>query len=130
MADPRLSPVGWYTVGATPTPLDLSIHTQLLAYNESPLFLQLSPSSISAPRPGAAKGHNLPLEIYESVVDIVGVKSVNRFVRIAGEEGGYRIETGEAERIAVESASRQAVANTSNSHAGAESSESVRESIP
>ncbi|KAL7009128.1 hypothetical protein EMMF5_001326 [Cystobasidiomycetes sp. EMM_F5] len=124
----RQGQFGWYTVGSEPSPLDLQLHTQLLLHNESPLFLQLSPASINNARPGAASGHNLPIEIYESVVDIIGGESVHRFVKIASEEGGYRIETGEAERIAVESASRQAVANASGSRAGQESTESVRES--
>lgn len=114
------STVGWYSIGPRPTALDLAIHTQLLPYNESPLFLQLHPNS-------HVQGSNLPLSIYESVVDIVAGKSVTKFVKIAGEDGGYRIETGEAERIAVESASRTAVANASTGgRAGQESSESTR----
>lgn len=111
--------VGWYTVGNRPTSLDLSLHTQLLAYNESPLLLILSASGITSSARTSTSSSNLPLDIYESIVDIAGEKSVNKFVRIAGGDassssgggGGYKIETGEAERIAVESASRQAVAS-------------------
>lgn len=112
-------------MGTQPTPLDLSLHTQLLAYNESPIFLQLHPTDASSSSAGSV-GSNLPLDIYESIVDIVSGKSETRFVRIAGEDGGYRVETGEAERIAVESASRTAVASASGNKAGRESSESAR----
>lgn len=62
-------------------------------------------------------------------MDIVAGKSVLKFVRIAGEEGGYKIETGEAERIAVESASRTALAASGSSRQGQESVESSRESV-
>ena len=117
--------VGWYTVGTQPTPLDLAIHTQLLVYNESPIFLQLHPTGNSSSSSAANAGSNLPLDLYESIVDIVNGKSETRFVRIAGEDGGYRVETGEAERIAVESASRTAVASASGNKAGQESSESA-----
>ena len=116
-------------MGTQPTPLDLAIHTQLLAYNESPIFLQLHPAGTSAPSTSSGNvGSNLPLDIYESIVDIVNGKSETRFVRIAGEDGGYRVETGEAERIAVESASRTAVASASGNKAGQERNESARES--
>ena len=116
-----MNAVGWYTVGRSPTFLDLSLHTQLLVYNESPIFLTLSPNNLSHSKAG-----NLPIEIYQSVVDIIAGRSMSKFVKIAGEEGGYRIETGEAERIAVESASRQAVALATGNRAGQESSESTR----
>ncbi|KAJ3119664.1 hypothetical protein HK098_005246 [Nowakowskiella sp. JEL0407] len=57
----------------------------MMAYNESPLFLQLSPTSISK---------ELPITIYESVVDPSG--------KMMFYTSTYKIETGEAERIAVD----------------------------
>lgn len=106
-----LKSVGWYSIGAAPTPSDLSIHTQLLAYNESPIFLQLHPDTLQSQSSSSGAVSKLPLDMYESIVDIAGGKSETKFIRIATEAGGYRVETYEAERIAVETASRVSVAS-------------------
>ncbi|KAK9763970.1 hypothetical protein K7432_008925 [Basidiobolus ranarum] len=87
---PKYDFLGWYSVGSLPSPSDLTIHRQLMAYNESPLFLQLDPHDLTATR-------NLPITIYETFIDIVDEQAQTLFI-----QSQYKIETGEAERIAVD----------------------------
>lgn len=123
--------VGWYSIGSTPTSSDLAIHTQLLAYNESPVFLQLHPDAIQPPSaPGGSTkvaASKLPLDIYESIVDTASGKSETKFVRIPTEAGGYKVETYEAERIAVESASRPTVSDATASASTAQGGKAPHE---
>lgn len=81
--------LGWYSTGDSPSADDLRIHQQLFAYNENPLFLQLSPD--------APTGKDLPLVIYESATEIVDNNQETLFV-----VAPYKVETGEAERVAVD----------------------------
>lgn len=71
----------------------------------------------------------LPLDIYESVVDTASGKSETKFVKVPTEAGGYKVETYEAERIAVETASRltvsDATANASTAQGGKAPQETV-----
>jgi len=67
---------------------------QLLVYNENPLFLQLAPSSLSY-------GKELPLTIYELNTEIIDNLPASLFIKAP-----YRVETGEAERIAVDHAAK------------------------
>jgi COP9 signalosome complex subunit 6 len=73
-----------------------SFRAQFLAYNESPLFLQLSPQSV-------VEQHtkDIPVSIYESAVEMVDNAPLTLFVR-----SGLKVETGEAERIAVDYTSK------------------------
>lgn len=71
--------------------MDVAIHKQLLPELESPLFLLMSPSSIAA-----KASTNLPVKIYEFAV---ASTSSAEFAEV-----DYVIETGEAERIAVDGA--------------------------
>lgn len=96
---PTLDLLGWYTVGDVPTPQDLAIHKQLFAYNETPLLLQLHQTVTSFEN--AEVNGELPIRVYESVVELVQGETTNFFV-----PAGYKIETGEAERIAVDYASK------------------------
>lgn len=96
---PTLDLLGWYTIGHIPTPQDLEIHKQLLAYNETPLLVQLH-QTVSSFGEAEVNG-DLPIRVYESVVELVQGETANFFV-----PAGYRIETGEAERIAVDHASK------------------------
>ncbi|ETS63887.1 hypothetical protein PaG_02210 [Moesziomyces aphidis] len=96
---PTLDLLGWYTVGEVPTPRDLEIHKQLLAYNETPLLVQLSQTVASFENAEATGA--LPIRVYESVVEVVQGETASFFV-----PAGYKIETGEAERIAVDHASK------------------------
>lgn len=93
---PQLDLMGWYALGATPSVSDIHIHTQFFDINESPLFLQLNPNSL------VANGNKeLPIAVYESIIDIIDGQAQTLFVRTQ-----YKIATGEAERIAVDHASR------------------------
>ncbi len=96
---PTLDLLGWYTIGDVPTAQDLDIHKQLLAYNETPLLVQLS-QTVSTFENAEVNGE-LPIRVYESVVELVQGETTNFFV-----PAGYKIETGEAERIAVDHASK------------------------
>lgn len=96
---PTLDLLGWYTIGDVPTPQDLEIHKQLLAYNETPLLIQLHQTVASFEN--AEVNGELPIRVYETVVEIVQGETTNFFV-----PAGYKIETGEAERIAVDHASK------------------------
>ncbi|EPQ28834.1 uncharacterized protein PFL1_03637 [Pseudozyma flocculosa PF-1] len=96
---PTLDVLGWYTVGAVPLESDMHIHKQLLVYNETPLLLQLHPTVASFE--AADKDGELPINVYESVIEMVGTEATTFFIPT-----GYRIETGEAERIAVDHTSK------------------------
>ncbi|KAJ9476515.1 putative 26S proteasome regulatory subunit RPN8 (putative) [Pseudozyma hubeiensis] len=96
---PTLDLLGWYTIGDVPTPQDLEVHKQLLAYNETPLLVQLH-QTVSSFDNAEANGE-LPIRVYESVVELVRGETTQFFV-----PAGYKIETGEAERIAVDHASK------------------------
>ncbi|KAN0063052.1 hypothetical protein ACQY0O_004215 [Thecaphora frezii] len=96
---PTLDMLGWYTVGAVPTPSDMQVHKQLLAYNETLLLLQLHPTVASFE--AADKEGELPINVYESVIEMMAGEAATLFVPT-----GYRIETGEAERIAVDHTSK------------------------
>ena len=64
--------LGWYSTGETPTEDDIDIHKQICDINESPLFLQLNPTS--------GRPADLPLAVFESVIDIVGGETRMLFV--------------------------------------------------
>ncbi|KAK0549061.1 hypothetical protein OC844_006928 [Tilletia horrida] len=104
---------------------------QLLAYNETLLFFKLSPSHLQQSDKTSAKrgDDDLPLYAYETVLEVAGRSAASGTATTSGEraqgqdaEGeddaaeesmhvlwapcSYRIETGEAERIAVDHASK------------------------
>lgn len=85
--------LGWYTVGSsTATEKDILIHRQLTAVNESALLLKLDPFSKTA---------NLPITIYESMIDINDDQPRMLFIEVA-----YTLVTEEAERIGVDHVAR------------------------
>ncbi|KZP00797.1 Mov34-domain-containing protein [Calocera viscosa TUFC12733] len=88
---PSLDFLGWYTVSPYPTATHLSIHSQFAAYSESPLFLVLSPTAITN------ASEDIPLHAYEAAVEIVERRSRTVLVEV-----GWKVETGEAERISVD----------------------------
>lgn len=112
---PTFDLLGWYSSGSIPSLQDMSVHRQLLEYNESPLFLQMSPSQNTIDQ-ARSKGE-LPIGIYETFVD------VSHSIRPDQSESGglekgpdmyfrpanYQVETGEAERIAVDHTSKPPV---------------------
>lgn len=91
----------------------------------------MHPNAIQAPSAPGGSGKvaasKLPLDIYESVVDIAGGKSETKFVKIAPEAGGYKVETYEAERIAVETASRITVSDAAANASTSQSSKGTQE---
>lgn len=85
--------LGWYTVGsANATEKDILIHKQLTAVNESALLLKLDPNSKSA---------NLPVTVYESMIDINDDQPRMLFIEVF-----YTLVTEEAERIGVDHVAR------------------------
>ncbi|KAI8643425.1 COP9 signalosome complex subunit 6 [Parasitella parasitica] len=90
---PNLDFMGWYTLGTAPSEADLKLHEQFLQVSESALFLQMDPRALQPA--GVAK--DFPVDIYESVIDIV--EGHTRLVFI---KSTYKVETGEAECIAVD----------------------------
>jgi COP9 signalosome complex subunit 6 len=114
--------LGWYCCGDKPTTDDLNIHKQvsfleiatlkaevrqLLSYNENPLFLQITPDSVT-------HGKELPVVVYECITEIVNNQSQSLFIRCP-----YRIETGEAERVAVDHAAKPSGQGAGAENAGA-----------
>jgi len=85
--------LGWYSTGEAPTEDDIEIHKQICEINESPLFLQLNPLS--------GRPSNLPLALFESVIDIVKGDARMLFVKL-----GYTLATEEAERIGLDHVAR------------------------
>ncbi|XP_055319495.1 COP9 signalosome complex subunit 6 isoform X1 [Sitodiplosis mosellana] len=81
--------LGWYTTGNRPTELDIKVHKQICEINECPIMLQLSPQSRNFDQ--------LPVKIFESVIDIVQGEATMLFVNLT-----YTLATEEAERIGVD----------------------------
>ena len=82
--------LGWYSTGDHPSKVDAEVHKQvsvstigffhsnhfvwqILDINESPLFLQLNPG---------AKNSDIPLAMYESLIDIVRGEAKMLFVKL------------------------------------------------
>ncbi|KAF4518399.1 hypothetical protein B566_EDAN010492 [Ephemera danica] len=99
--------LGWYTTGETPTDKDLEVHKQFTQYNESPVFLKLNP--------GARNVGDLPITVYESVIDLVGGEATMLFVELP-----YTLATEEAERIGVDHVARMSSSDTGESSLVAE----------
>jgi len=100
--------LGWYSTGSECKPKDIEIHNQVgtakplqnceltkiyqfIAFNESPLYLLLDPVASKINTRG------LPLTLYESELRIINDEPTMLFSKVQ-----YKIETGEAERIAVD----------------------------
>lgn len=100
----------------TASSLSLSFSSQLLDFNEAPLFLQLTPT-ISSFNSAQSSGE-LPISLYESVVELAPSTEASKSQPTSSDakEGmeatmffvpaPYHIETGEAERIAVDHTSK------------------------
>jgi len=83
--------LGWYSTGKGVEASDLGIHQQVEQFNETPLYLLLNPE----PVPGSRE---LPLSLLETTVKSGGDDKPSLvFTKVA-----YRVETTEAERIAVD----------------------------
>jgi len=84
--------LGWYSTGSSVQPSDIEIHKQIMEMNESPIYLLFDTSACANPAT-----RELPLSIYESELHIVNEQPTLLFVKVP-----YKIETGEAERMAVD----------------------------
>ncbi|OJA20429.1 hypothetical protein AZE42_09472 [Rhizopogon vesiculosus] len=109
---PSLEFIGWYTIAPVPTSRHIALHEQarqffrLLAsethslqftgYCSTPLLLVLQPSIIT-PSSSDITGQTLPFKAYEPTIEIRDKKTRSVFI-----EAPYKVETGEAERIAVD----------------------------
>ncbi|KAI5450033.1 hypothetical protein NCC49_003795 [Naganishia albida] len=105
---PTLDLIGWYTLGSEPTEVDSHIQHQFSAIIEAPIFIQLSPYE-SETSPLRTNGE-IPIRIFESALganDDLGIggdaETTRGFQFI---ELNYTVETGEAERIAVDGAAK------------------------
>jgi COP9 signalosome complex subunit 6 len=86
--------LGWYNTGELNYESDIKVHKQICDINESPVFLKLNP---------LARTTELPVTIYESVIDLVEKEAKMRFVELV-----YVLATEEAERIGVDHVARVA----------------------
>merc|ERR1712142_1413994 len=93
--------LGWYSTGDVPNCSDIAVHKQICDINESPVFLKLNP---------ATKHTDLPITVYESVIDIVDGKATMLFVELP-----FSLATEEAERIGVDHVARVSTVGASSS---------------
>jgi COP9 signalosome complex subunit 6 len=101
---PSLEMIGWYTAAACPTTLHVAMLSQFSSYTQNPLLLMLQPgiplqaqrgkASAAAQQQQQQQGQ-LPLSLYEPTLGI----GTSRTMLVAVD---YKVETGEAERIAVD----------------------------
>ncbi|KAH9968760.1 COP9 signalosome subunit 6 [Russula dissimulans] len=102
---PSLEFIGWYTVAPHPTQRHITLHEQFSQYCSNPLLLILQP--IQTNGVNVTLGH-LPLKAYEPTIEIR-----DRSPRSVYIEAPFSVETGEAERIAVDTAARGGEGGTS-----------------
>jgi len=104
---PSLEFIGWYTVAQRPTPRHIALHEQFTGYCSTPLLLILQPS-ISLVASSDVNAQNLPFKAYEPTIELRDRKSRSVFIEVP-----YSVETGEAERIAVDWTARGGGSGTS-----------------
>ncbi|KAG8219997.1 maintenance of mitochondrial structure and function-domain-containing protein, partial [Butyriboletus roseoflavus] len=107
---PSLEFIGWYTVAPTPTSRHITLQDQFTGYCSTPLLLLLQPSS-SVSTSSDITGQTLPFKAYEPSVEIRDKKTRSVFI-----EAPYKVETGEAERIAVDWTAKGGGGSTMESH--------------
>ncbi|KAI3351120.1 hypothetical protein L3Q82_005687 [Scortum barcoo] len=96
--------LGWYTTGGPPDQSDIHIHKQVCEIIESPLFLKLNPMT---------KHTDLPVSVYESVIDIISGEATMLFAELT-----YTLATEEAERIGVDHVARMTATGTGENSTG------------
>ncbi|KAJ7899965.1 hypothetical protein B0H14DRAFT_2671666 [Mycena olivaceomarginata] len=104
---PSLEFIGWYTVAPLPTPRHIALHEQFTGYCSTPLLLILQPS-ITLVASSDVNAQNLPFKAYEPSIELRDRKSRSVFIEVP-----YNVETGEAERIAVDWTARGGGSGTS-----------------
>ncbi|KAH8100473.1 COP9 signalosome subunit 6 [Cristinia sonorae] len=103
---PSLEFIGWYTVAAQPTARHIALHEQFTVYSSTPLLLMLQPMIRLASADPTAQ--TLPFKAYEPTIEIRENKSRAVFI-----EASFSVETGEAERIAVDWTAKGGASGTS-----------------
>ncbi|XP_052772791.1 COP9 signalosome complex subunit 6-like [Mya arenaria] len=98
--------LGWYTTGGPPTDADIHVHKQICTINESPVLLKMNPVAIH---------QDLPVAVYESVIDLISGEATMLFVELQ-----YTLATEEAERIGVDHVARVSTADSSEASSVAE----------
>lgn len=98
--------LGWYTTGDSPTDSDIHVHRQICSINESPILLKMNP---------LARHQDLPVSVFESVIDLVNGEATMLFVELQ-----YTLATEEAERIGVDHVARMSIADTGEASSVAE----------
>ena len=96
--------LGWNTTGDSPNESDIHVHKQICEINESPVILKLNPFTRNA---------DLPVTMYESVIDLVNGEATMLFVELS-----YTLATEEAERIGVDHVARMASGDSAESSQG------------
>ncbi|KAF1384984.1 hypothetical protein PFLUV_G00125900 [Perca fluviatilis] len=89
-----------------PPTSDIHIHKQVCEIIESPLFLKLNPMT---------KHTDLPVSVYESVIDIINGEATMLFAELT-----YTLATEEAERIGVDHVARMTATGTGENSTVAE----------
>ncbi|KII93712.1 hypothetical protein PLICRDRAFT_402403 [Plicaturopsis crispa FD-325 SS-3] len=104
---PSLEFIGWYSVATEPTARHVALHEQFTGYSSTPLLLLLQPKS-KAGSTSDINAQSLPFKAYEPTFEIRDRKSRSVFI-----EAPFNVETGEAERIAVDWTARGGGGGTS-----------------
>ncbi|KAF8610661.1 Mov34-domain-containing protein [Ceratobasidium sp. AG-I] len=91
---PGLELLGWYTYAPVPSQLHVTLNEQFGPYNSNPLLLMLTPTPKDA---DGSQLESLPLLAFEPTIEIKERKSRTVFAEVS-----WKIQTGEAERIAVD----------------------------
>ncbi|CAE6525166.1 unnamed protein product [Rhizoctonia solani] len=91
---PALEFLGWYTYAPVPSQLHADLSEQFSTYSSSPLLLMLTPTSKEAQ---GSQLETLPILAFEPTIEIKDRKSRTVFAEVS-----WKIQTGEAERIAVD----------------------------
>lgn len=98
---PTLEAVGWYTIGAEIEPWEMSLQDEFSTRFDGLLLLLLNPELLDAVDQN--KASDLPLKVFESQMGaILPEGSTDTALRHRFHELGWKLDTSEAERIAVD----------------------------
>lgn len=96
--------MGWYSNGKSILPSDMDLQRQIETINESALYLLIDTDPNTNTK-------ELPISIYESQLKVIKDEPCLVFAKIE-----YKIESGDAERLAVDHVARFSVSTTSLLH--------------
>ncbi|KAJ3513555.1 hypothetical protein NLJ89_g2887 [Agrocybe chaxingu] len=104
---PSLEFIGWYTVAPRPKARHIALHEQFTGYCSTPLLLMLTPT-LALVSSADVNAQTLPFKAYEPTIELRDRKSRSVYIEVP-----YNVETGEAERIAVDWTARGGGSGTS-----------------